>query len=214
MEKLRKNITITLAGLIVSIILSSSSIAQMDIAFGPKVGLAVNSFRGAGAGKVEAETNWVHGLFFNLEPVTFITIQPEMILNHKRDVQTMNDIRNKIDIVYLEFPALAKFKISINNIYFPHLLIGSNIACNIHSNISSTDTQTGKVNENSPNIKRLDIGGIVGVGIDIKKEWAFFTLDVRYGLGFNNIGKNSNNLNIKNTGWSIAFGVGERFSNK
>lgn len=195
-------------GLCASIILSFSSVAQMNFALGPKVGLELNSFRGTG--QIDAKASWVKGLFINLQPGTFITFQPELVLIHKQAIQTKNDIRNNIDIVCFEFPALAKFKISINNIYFPHLLIGSNIAYNIHSNISATDTQTGKViNTNSGNIRKVDIGCIAGAGIDVQNEWSFFTFDVRYGFGFNNIGENLNNA-----GWSVSLGVGELFRGK
>ena len=209
-----KKSKITLAGIFLFLILSSAVIAQTGFAFGPKVGFNFNSFRNSGAGKTASKTNWQNGFFFNIQ-LPMISIQPEVFQNEKRAIQTKNSVSNHIDILFFDFPVLTKLTLSIQNTYFPHLLIGPNMACNIHSKIYSTDPQTGEViNSNSGNIRRVNIGGIVGAGIDIKNDWSFFTLDVRYAIGFNNIVTNNSNLNIKNTGWSVALGVGEQFGRR
>jgi hypothetical protein len=206
-----RKIKIAFTGIFISTIPLSSVIAQTGAAFGPKTGLNFNSFQGFSAGKFESKINWQKGLFYNLQ-FPIISIQPELLFNEKRAVQTKNSVRNSIDIIYFEFPLLTKLKLSIHHTYFPHLLIGPNIAYNIHSKINRTDNQTGEsINSNAGSIRRVNIGGIIGAGIDMQNDWSFFTLDVRYGFGFNNIVTNNSNLNIKNTGWSIALGVGEQF---
>jgi hypothetical protein len=188
--------------------------AQAGFAVGPKVGAAVTSFGGADADNIKSRASWLGGVFWDLQLMPSFTLQPELLITQKGAQQTKNGVRNDIRINYFEIPVLAKFRIPVQNVFFPHFLLGPSFDFNINSKISSVDTQTGtSISVGAGDLRKADIGGILGAGVDIQAKNIFFTVDGRYNFGFNSITKSGNtlNLDLKNRGWTFSVGIGLRF---
>ena len=48
----------------------------------------------------------------------------------------------------------------------------------------------------------------MGIDIEPRESGLFFTIDGRYGFGFNSVDGSENAVEIRNAGWSFAVGVG------
>lgn len=209
-----RNKMIALAVTFAILIFSFSFNAKTEISLGPKLGVAFTSFSGSNIGDIKSKTNWVAGLFLNVQLTSSIVLQPELLFSKKGAIQTQNGSSNNISINYFEVPILAKYRIPIVGVFYPNFFMGPDFAFKTKSSFSSTNTLTGEsVQVNSGDIKKSDIGGIFGAGIDIKALGLMFTLDGRYNIGFSNLVSSGNayNLDIRNKGWTISAGVGIRF---
>jgi hypothetical protein len=192
-------------------ITSSESFAQLGLAIGAKGGIGITTFRGTDAQNIDARTSWLGGAFLNAQISPAFNLQPEILFSQKGGDYTSSGTRRHLVINYFEVPVLAKVRLPIGEIFFPHILFGPNFAFRTNLRYSSADTGSGtQVTTNDPDIRKSDIGGLAGVGIDIetKDSGLFFTLDGRYGFGFNNLDRSENSVEIRNAGWSFAVGIG------
>jgi hypothetical protein len=209
-KEIFKIMKIAIIGAFFSTMVLSSCLAQFGAAFGVKGGLTVSSFNNA-SGSVSANTTGMGGLFVNLQLAPVFTIQPELVLTKKGAIQTNNNIKNDIRITYFEVPILVKIRMPFDNVFFPHIFAGPNFAYNVNSKLVVTDNNTGLyLPTNSDDIRKSDVGGILGAGIDIQSKSIFFTIDGRYGFGFNKLGSNSVYLDVKNRAWTFTVGLGIR----
>lgn len=191
--------------------------AQFAFSFGPKGGLALTTFRGDDAGEVEARTTWFGGIFTNFQLGEVVALQPELLLTERGAEVTSNNVRSDISVNYFEVPVLLKIRVPLaDGVVYPHVLVGPNFGFRTDFDLRSTDTQSGAVVEaNTDDIRRTDIGALVGAGIDIQTRGSgvFFTLDGRYGWGFTDLYDNDDMISIRNAGWTFAVGVGFKIGN-
>lgn len=191
--------------------------AQFGFSIGPKGGLAVTSFRGDDAGDIKANTSWFYGVFTNFQLGTVLALQPELLVTERGADVTSNNVRSNISINYFEVPVLVKLRWPLaNEVIFPHVLLGPNFAFRTDLDITSTDTQSGgAIAVNTDDVRKSDIGGLVGAGIDVQTHGSgvFFTLDGRYGWSFQDLNDNDNMITLKHSGWTFAVGVGFRIGN-
>lgn len=206
--RLKKQLTIIL---IIAVIPATQSYAQFGIALGPKAGVGVTTFRGLDEYNIDERTGWVGGLFLNIQFTPVFTLQPELLLSEKGAEYSDNNYSVSAEISYFEVPVLAKFRIPINDIFFPHIAVGPNFAFRTDLKYSGRQTDSGAtINLNKDEIRKHDIGAIVGAGLDIqtRDSGIFFTIDGRYGIGFTNINKNDDVIEVRNAGWRFAAGIG------
>lgn len=202
-----KCLPVLIAGLLFN---TSVSKAQVAFSIGPKAGLSINSFSGDSAGNVSANTAWAGGLFMNLHLLDFLAIQPELLIHQKGATQTINNVSNEIKINYFEVPILLKIMIPVEKHIYPHVFVGPSFSYNMNGTFASKNTETGtELVFNEGDIKKSDTGGILGAGIDFETNHLYINLDGRYGVGFNDIGKNS--IKLRNTNWTFMLGIGYRF---
>jgi hypothetical protein len=191
--------------------------AQFAFSLGPKGGLAVTTFKGADADNIDARSSWFGGVFTNFQLGKVLALQPEFLLTERGADVTSSNVRTNISINYFEVPVLVKIRFPLaNEVIFPHILLGPNFAFRTNVDLAGTDTQSGAVIEtNTDDVKRSDIGALVGAGVDIQTQGSgiFFTIDGRYGWGFTDINDNDNMIALKNAGWTFAVGVGFRIGN-
>jgi len=112
---------------------------------------------------------------------------------------------------------LAKFRLPIDKVFYPQILLGPDFAFNTNSSISSRDTQTGSsIVVSGGDVNKTDVGALAGAGIDFQSKKVFVTLDARYGSSFKSLSSKSNAvaLNLRNTGWSFTAGIGLRLFTK
>lgn len=207
MSAIKKHTFILLAVLLFSI----NSYSQIGFSLGPKAGVTFTSFRGDQADDIKSRTGWAGGLFANLSLLDFLSIQPEFLIHQKGATSRHNQYRNEIRVNYFEIPVLVKLRLPLGETVYPHIFAGPNFSYRVSGKYSSTDTQNGDDRDISiDNVRRSDTGGIIGVGIDIEGQGIFFTIDARYGFGFNELGDNSYYLNLRNEDLTILAGIGFR----
>lgn len=192
--------------------------AQFGFSVGPKGGVSISTFNGTDADNIDSRSSWFGGLFLNFQLAPAIAIQPELLLTERGADVTTGNVRDEISINYFEVPVLLKFRLPLaNDIIFPHILLGPNFAFRTDLDFKSTDTQSGvNLEANTDDIKKSDISGLVGAGVDIQTpgNGVFFTIDGRYGFGFSDINDNDNAVSLKHRAWTFAVGVGFRIGNR
>lgn len=191
--------------------------AQVGLALGAKGGVAITSFRGSNVENIDSRTSWLGGAFLNVQVTPAFNVQPEILFSQKGANYTTAGTRNKLVINYFEVPVLAKFRLPIGDSFFPHVFAGPNFSFRTNLDYTATDTTSGIVlTTNDTDIRKSDFGALVGAGFDIQSRSSavFFTIDGRYGFGFNDLDTSDNNVEIKNGGWSFAAGLGFQIGGK
>lgn len=215
MKQLKLNLFKAVAITLVLFAAVQESKAQYGFSLGPKAGLAVTSFNGDA--DMNGTTNWFYGVFANVQIGEVVAIQPELVFTERGGEVTSNNVRSNISINYFEVPLLLKIRLPLaNDIIYPHFLLGPNFMFRTDIDLTSTDTQGGAmVGVNADDIRKNDINGLIGLGVDIQTpgNGVFFTLDGRYGFGFRDINDNDNMVGIRNVGWNFAAGLGFRIGN-
>lgn len=200
--------TWALAGFLAVGASSQMAHAQMAVSIGPKAGFAVTSFQVNDA-TIESRTTGLGGLFLNWQLHPIFALQPELLLSERGAIYTKNGSRTDIRLRYFEVPVLAKLRIPVGDVFFPHILFGPDFAFNTNVKYTRVDTQNGDIYAQSgDDITKTDVGGLLGAGFDIQVKHVFFTVDGRYGYAFNKLGENT--YNVRNTGWSFSAGIGIR----
>jgi hypothetical protein len=167
---------------------NAQDIRSNPVRFGVKGGLNFSNL------DVQDATNarWLIGFnlgLFTKQPITnFIAIQPELYYTTKGSNVTYNNLfvdgTARFNFNYLEFPLLLVLNPSDNfNIhvgpYVSYLLNG------IVTNASSINLFNFENNINVDDYNRLDVGIVVGAGIDL----GALGIGVRYNFGFTKIGR-------------------------
>lgn len=197
--------------LLTIVLFSTNSFSQVGFSLGPKAGVTFTSFRGDHAEDVKSRTGWAGGLFANLSLLDFLSVQPEFLIHQKGATSRYNQYRNEIRVNYFEVPILLKIRLPLGQTVYPNIFAGPNFSYRVSGKYSSTDTENGDDrNISIDNVRRSDTGGIVGVGIDIEGQSIFFTIDARYGFGFNELGDHSYYLNLRNEDLTVLAGIGFR----
>jgi len=207
----RKNI-LTIAILSFILFLFNTPIfAQLGLAIGAKGGIGITTLRGTNLENIDNRTSWLGGAFLNAQISPAINLQPEILFSQKGADYTTNGVRNKLVINYFEIPILAKIRLPVGDVFFPHVLLGPNFAFRTNLKYSRVETDNGtQATTNYNEIRKSDLGGLIGAGFDIetKESGLFFTADGRYGFGFNNLDRSDHSVEIRNAGWSFAVGIG------
>lgn len=191
--------------------------AQLGLALGAKGGVAITTFRGSNVENIDSRTSWLGGAFLNVQVSPVFNVQPEILFSQKGADYTSAGTRNKLVINYFEVPVLAKFRLPIGDSFFPHVFAGPNFSFRTNLDYTATETTSGIVlTTNDTDIRKSDFGAVVGAGFDVQSRSSsvFFTIDGRYGFGFNDLEISDSDVEIKNGGWSFAAGLGFQIGGK
>jgi len=156
------------------------------------------------------------GVYFPIKITDFFAIQPEVSFIQKGGIRTFErpDIGRSVEettrLNYLEIPVMAKYYIGDETRFFVEGGPFAGIALNGRKDFIVTDPSLEQPMESSADIvfgdididnitddehaKRVDYGANVGVGAIFGKVM----VNVRYGLGFNNLLDNDINANNDN----------------
>lgn len=211
--KIKNFIKCTLTFTSLSLLISNNAVAQFTMAVGPKGGVTVTSFAGDIGGTVRARTGGLGGLFISANFGEVFALQPEFLIAQRGGILTNNNTENSIYFTYFDIPVLAKLRLPIDKVFYPHLLLGPDFAFNTNTSVSSRDTKTGtNIVFNGGDFNKTDLGVLAGAGVDFQSKRVMVTADARYGSSFNSLGSNNNtvSINYRNVGWSFTAGVGIR----
>ena len=196
-----KKIIVTL---VVFFIVSDLS-AQTALSLGPRLGINFSKFWGDESNLFENKTGYTGGLFLSVVPggKGVFAIAPELLFQQggasiKNGGNTGINNLPKIKVNYLTVPVPLKFRIPIAGTFYPNVFVGPEFAILVYDN-QITD------------LRRGDIGGIFGAGLDIERKRLFFNIELRYKMGALSINKGDMNLeDIKNAQFTILTGIGVR----
>ncbi|HYG37486.1 MAG TPA: porin family protein [Cytophagales bacterium] len=203
-----KKVFLGIGVIILFLICTVQANAQAGFSIGPKAGLSVNDFS-SDDGNYSARVAWAAGLFANIQLGEMFSVQPEFLIHQKGATQNVNGQKNEVRLNYFSVPLLGKIMIPINGMFYPHILAGP--VYNYRLNAKYTASDNGTVSFNDGDLKRTEIAGALGAGLDIISNNVYFNLDARYNLGFSDLGDNDNNVNIQNRNWTVMAGIGLRF---
>jgi hypothetical protein len=167
---------------------NAQDIRSNPVRFGVKGGLNFSNLDVQDATNARWLIGFNLGLFTKLPITNFIAIQPELYYTTKGSNVTYNNLfvdgTARFNFNYLEFPLLLVLNPSDNfNIhvgpYVSYLLNG------IVTNASSINLFNFENNINVDDYNRLDVGIVVGAGIDL----GALGIGVRYNFGFTKIGR-------------------------
>jgi hypothetical protein len=208
-----KTKTIRLAMFVAVAITCSAGMSAhaQSLSLGAKAGASFSGFRGEDAGEISLRKGLAGGIFLNLSPVEFFSIQPEFLLQQKGAVNENDDFNftEDVKIGYLNVPVLFKLRLPIDNTFFPHVYAGPQFSYAFNSEYS-IETFEGSTFSREVDPRNFDLGGVFGLGLDIESNHLFFTTDFRYGLGALNLDKDGE-AKLKNKDMAIMLGMGYKF---
>jgi len=195
--------------LLLAAVMSSTMQAQTLVSIGLKAGASFSGFRGDDAGKISFRKGIAAGLFVNISPAPFFSIQPELLLQQKGAVNENDDFNFKEDVKlgYLNVPVLVKLRIPIAHKFFPHIYAGPQFSYMLKSEYAISSLDTSNVFRDI-DLRNYDLGGVFGFGLDIELNHLFLTADFRYALGSINL---SDEALLKNKDLAIMVGIGYSF---
>lgn len=197
--------------LVTVMLLSHNSHAQVGFSLGPKGGATFTSFHGDDALDVNRRSGWTAGIYTHVSLLEFIAIQPEFLIHQKGATSYQSSSKNEIRLNYFTVPVLLKLRVPIAETFYPNVFAGPNFSYRLSGTYTSTDTENGEKREvNIDEVRRSDTGGIIGAGIDLEGRNVLFTLDARFGFGFNDLGDDTYYLNLRNNDITIMAGIGFR----
>jgi hypothetical protein len=208
-----------LIGLTLMLGFSSTSFTQTlekkdgGIAIGPKGGLSINRLRGNDAVRTQDRTGVVIGGFINISFLRLLSVQPELFFSQRGGgANISNTSTSNLKLSYMELPILFKLRLPLGRTFFPHVFAGPDFAYRVYSKSTNTDNNTGTTTEiDNDRIRRMANGGVFGAGLDIQGKHCFYTIDGRYGFTFNDLGKSTYRLDVRNRNVTILVGIGFRF---
>lgn len=198
--------------------LTTSFVRSQSLSKGVKAGVNISTFGGADApSDLKSLTAFSAGVFFNLSLPGPISIQPEVLYSQKGAKSTSSSYTSSINLTYIEIPILLKFNIPLA----PAAPVKPNVFAGPAAGFLIT--AKAKIDPAPPapfpaetDIKdeftNMDLGVVMGVGLDIDLVAVQLTIDARYFLGLNTLDKNEDPTthtkeDVKNRTASVNIGI-------
>ncbi len=110
--------------------------------------------------------------------------------------------KGTIKIDYLEFPVLAAMAIPLNSIFTPRVYLGPAFSFLMSAKNVDDDGTTNIKNS----VKSIDMGLVIGGGVNIEAGPGAVTIDARYNLGLLDVDDTEDSSSAKNSVISILVG--------
>ena len=155
------------------------------------------------------------GGFFLCIPVNNIfSVQPELLYSmkgvHTEDVIDGNDTDIYFNFNYIEIPVLAKVMIPVEGSIHPNIFLGPSIGYNFSSKIKIE--MLGVSGEGDiEKVKELELGVVIGGGLDFDVGIGQLVFDGRYVLGLTTTDDSEAQEDFKNKAITFMIGYGFYF---
>jgi len=216
MEKVvqRRGLLSNLKGVVKSVVFSGlvflglqNADAQVTFALGPKGG-ATFSKLSRDFSSQDYRHGFVAGGFANIGLARVIAIQPEVLYNQYGTRGEFAGTNTRLNSSYIQVPVLLKLRLPLGAVY-PNIFAGPSWGFRNKASYTISNNETGEnISYGTGVIRKNDFGGVVGAGIDINAGPIFFTVDGRYGFGFNDVNNDVYRLDARNRQWAFTAGVG------
>lgn len=195
------------------IMLATTSLMAQGFSFGGKVGFIASSYNGDDAVDLELNKGATFGLFFNAPFLNIMAVQPELLFKQNGAYTDIGGtgVKQRIKVNYLQVPVVFKLGIPIDGTFYPHILLGPQFSYAV-TRTYSVEGGNSSLEFEDADIRKTDAGGFFGLGMDVRSDRFFWTIDFRYGLGAFNISNDDNvDLDLRNEDFSVATGFGVTF---
>ncbi|MDR2269498.1 MAG: PorT family protein [Sphingobacterium sp.] len=177
----------------IALIIGALGVKAQQIEIIPKAGINIGSQSIKDGINGKSKVGFQGGLGLNLATgAPGFSVQPELNFVNKGASYNIGSIKEKINVNYLELPVLAKYA------YGP-------IYVNAGPSIGLRTGQDDKSKLALGNLKKVDFGVQMGLGLALQAGLGKFIIDGRYNLGLSNISE-IKGQNIKNRGMQFSLG--------
>lgn len=214
---LHRSLAPLLAGLTLTVALAVPSVTQAQESgrFGVMVGANFATLRGLDDVDLDKRTGAMGGLFLVNPLGGALALQAEaLVVTAGAQSSANND--DAVRLTYAQLPLLLRFSSAPNSLIAPHVYAGPYLGLKIACTIDFGD-QDGDCDD-APGVstKSVDVGGIVGGGLDVALGGLVLTGGVRYGFGVSKVAEfefGSVRESAKNGSFAIYTGLSFRFGN-
>lgn len=197
------------------LIMGATGLMAQGFSFGGKAGFVASTYSGNDAVDLEVNKGATFGIFFNAPFLNIMAVQPELLFKQNGAYTDIGGtgIKQRIKVNYIQVPVVFKLGIPIDGVFYPHILAGPHFNYAVTRKYS-IEGDNSSLDFEDADIKKIDAGGFFGLGMDVRSDRFFWTIDFRYGLGAINIDDSDDvDLELKNRDFTIATGFGVTFGN-
>lgn len=180
--------------------------------FGAIVGATFSTLRGVDG--LDSRTGLLGGLSLVLPSGGAFALQPEALLVSKGAKGT-NTTAAGLKLNYVEIPVLLRLTLSRDGSVHPHAYAGPYLGFQIDCSVKGTSADCNDVPGVST--KTVDVGGIVGGGLDFDFGPLVLTGGARYGFGVSTVADfqvGSVKESAKNGVWALYTGLSFRIGGR
>lgn len=135
---------------------------------------------------------YAFGFWLGLPLSYYLTIQPEVIFSMKGDSETAAGYTASTHLSYFDLPVLAKVGFLHDARIQPSLFVGPSLGLNLAAH-SSLEGEDGEIDMDvKDQVGTVDLGLVIGGGLDFGKGGRTFGVDVRYSRGLSDVESGSN----------------------
>ena len=181
-----------------------------DLGF--QLGYSRARFSGDQPGLPESRNGSLFGVFYGRPVAGPLSLQGEIFLAKKggglSTVVATFPVQLSIQLVYIEMPLLARFAIPLRGRFHPNVFgggsVGLNIGCDIQGEVPGVIDQQACDEAANVNVNSLDLGAVVGAGVEYDWRDSSARLEFRQSLGLREVLPGDV---AKNRIWAILFGI-------
>lgn len=205
------------------------------ILLGIRSGMTFGEFQFAGEyDRTNFKRGFTAGAFFTYNITRWVGVSLEAAYNiqgAKNLYAYDGNTRHSFAFHGVQGNLLGYFKLPVLSVYEPRFIIGPSFNYNVHTN-ALTERPTGRTDiktyyDGTSLFTNMDLGMIVGLGVDFDLKFAKLLLDARYRAGFSDLnttnearngafhkysqthpGTTLGNSSVKTSAWSFNVGLG------
>lgn len=135
---------------------------------------------------------YAFGMWWGVPLSRHLTIQTEALFSMKGDSESVGGYTTSTRLGYFDVPVLARFGFLHDAPVRPSLFVGPSLGINVSAK-SKLEGEGGEVGiDVKDQVGTLDLGLVVGGGLDFRAGRRTFGVDVRYSRGLRDIGDGAN----------------------
>jgi hypothetical protein len=193
----------TIACVVALLVLSPiACLSAHDVMLGVKGGVNVANFTGDDVFHNSSSEGAIAGVFARYGLGTSWSLQPEALFTMRGAEFSVDDIQTEQQINYIEIPVLARFGWGHNASFRPSLFAGPSVAFLVKNKIVDGAEIDLK---GATGTRDVDVGAVLGAGLDYTLGSGDLLLDARYEMGFISW---SEDLDVRNSVLSFMLGYG------
>ena len=156
--------------------------------FGLKGGMNISNMSADPQNLEEEDSlkSFAFGAWYGLPLNRRVTFQPEAYYSVKGDAESVNGFTTSTKVSYLDLPVLAKIGFLHSASVQPSLFVGPSVAFNLSAKSKFEGDGSDIEVDVKDQMNTLDVGVVVGGGVDIPVAGRNFGLELRYSKGLTN----------------------------
>jgi hypothetical protein len=173
-------------------------------------GATFTSLRGVDG--LDSRTGTLIGVSFLFPFMGPLSFQPEALVVSRG---AASDFREGVDLSYFEVPLLLRLSLTPRSSLTPHLYAGPYLGIQIDCSVDGSSSSCDDRPDLSTNT--VDVGGVVGGGVNLLAGPVLLTGGLRYGFGVSTLAEFDTGTareEAKNGSWALYVGAGIRLGGR